>query len=125
VRADFQYTEEKTRAVYLELQLPLINQPKWSNVEIQVAGRYAEFEGRGSIIAGNATAAAFVDLDADSDLDIFVVNYIRWSLRVEHDCYIGGVLTYCPPSITTPRPRTCSTATMAMARAPKQVAGRD
>ena len=47
---------------------------------------------------GYSTAAAFLDLDADEDLDLFVVNYVRWDLSVERDCFIGGVLTYCPPA---------------------------
>ena len=55
-RADFQYTEEETRAVYMELQVPLINHPKWGDMEVQLAGRYAEFEGRGSIISGDDSA---------------------------------------------------------------------
>ncbi|MDE0423162.1 MAG: TonB-dependent receptor [Gammaproteobacteria bacterium] len=55
-RADFQYTEEETRAVYMELQLPLINSPRWGDMEVQIAGRYAEFEGRGSIISGGDSA---------------------------------------------------------------------
>lgn len=47
---------------------------------------------------GYSTAAAFLDLDADDDLDLFVANYVRWDFAVERDCYIGGVLTYCPPT---------------------------
>ncbi len=55
-RADFQYTEEETQAVFLELQLPLIDHPKWGEMEVQIAGRYAQFEGRGTIIAGDDSA---------------------------------------------------------------------
>lgn len=47
---------------------------------------------------GYSTAATFADLDADDDLDLFVVNYIHWDLAVERDCFIAGVLTYCPPT---------------------------
>ena len=47
---------------------------------------------------GWSTGAAFLDLDDDGDLDLFVVNYINWSMDREINCYLGGVLTYCPPS---------------------------
>ena len=47
---------------------------------------------------GYSTAATFADLDADDDLDLFVVNYIHWNLAVERDCFVAGVLTYCPPT---------------------------
>ena len=47
---------------------------------------------------GYSTAATFADLDADDDLDLFVVNYIHWDLAVERDCFMAGVLTYCPPT---------------------------
>ena len=48
-RTNFQYTEEQTQAVFAELQLPLIQHEKWGEMELQLAMRYAEFEGRGSI----------------------------------------------------------------------------
>ena len=46
---------------------------------------------------GWGTSAAFVDLDADGDLDLFLANYINWSPTAELECYIAGLLTYCPP----------------------------
>ena len=55
-RTNFQYTEEETRAVFVELQLPLISHPKWGDMEVQAAVRYAEFEGRGTILQGGSTA---------------------------------------------------------------------
>ena len=57
-RTNFQYTEEETQAVFLELQLPLISHPRWGELELQTAIRYAEFEGRGTILAG-ASGAKF------------------------------------------------------------------
>ena len=55
-RTNFQYTEEETQAVYMELQLPLISHPKWGDMELQTAVRFAQFEGRGTIITGNDSA---------------------------------------------------------------------
>ncbi len=49
-RTNFQYTEEETQAVYMEVQLPLIAHPRWGEMEVQAAVRYAEFEGRGDIL---------------------------------------------------------------------------
>ena len=46
---------------------------------------------------GWGTSAAFLDLDSDGDLDLFVANYLNWSLETELECYIAGLLTYCPP----------------------------
>ena len=47
---------------------------------------------------GWGTSAALLDLDADGDLDLFVTNYINWSHDTEISCYLGSILTYCPPS---------------------------
>ncbi|MDE0179628.1 MAG: CRTAC1 family protein [Gammaproteobacteria bacterium] len=46
---------------------------------------------------GWGTSAAFLDLDGDGDLDLVHVNYINWSRETEMDCYLGSLLTYCPP----------------------------
>lgn len=43
------------------------------------------------------TSAAFLDLDADGDLDLYVANYIQWRLDAELECYMAGVQTFCPP----------------------------
>ena len=42
-------------------------------------------------------SGAFLDLDTDGDLDLYVANYINWAPVAELDCYIAGLLTYCPP----------------------------
>ena len=55
-RTNFQYTEEETQAVFMEVQLPLISSPRWGEMEAQLALRYAEFEGRGTILVGNDRA---------------------------------------------------------------------
>ncbi len=46
---------------------------------------------------GWGTSAAFLDLDADGDLDLIHANYINWSIATEMECYLGTLLTYCPP----------------------------
>jgi hypothetical protein len=51
-------------------------------------------------IAGDewSSSAAFFDFDHDQHLDLFVVNYIHWSVATEVPCYSrGGVLDYCSP----------------------------
>ena len=45
-----------------------------------------------------STAATFTDFDRDGDLDLFVANNLRWSVKREMDCYARGVLTYCLPT---------------------------
>lgn len=45
-----------------------------------------------------STSAAFVDLDQDGDLDLIVVNYVRWSPTAEMECFSdGGRRDYCSP----------------------------
>ena len=63
------------------------------------SGRFEDVTSRAGVgDPGYSTAAAFLDLDGDDDLDLFVANYVRWDVTVERDCFIGGVLTYCPPA---------------------------
>ena len=45
-----------------------------------------------------STSAAFVDIDQDGDLDLMVVNYVRWSPNIEMECFSdGGRRDYCSP----------------------------
>ena len=54
-RTNFQYTEEETRAVFVELQLPLISHPKWATWKCKPPSATPEFEGRGTILQGGST----------------------------------------------------------------------
>ena len=51
-----QQTQEETGAVFAELQVFPLDHPDWGTLEIQVAGRYAEFEAGGSIASAGQTA---------------------------------------------------------------------
>lgn len=42
-------SEQSSQAVFMEFQLPLIDHPVWGDMELQIAGRYAEIETRGII----------------------------------------------------------------------------
>jgi hypothetical protein len=45
-----------------------------------------------------SSSAVFLDYDTDGYLDLFVANYLHWSLATEIECYSrGGTLDYCSP----------------------------
>jgi len=51
-----------------------------------------------------STGAAWVDVNNDGRLDLFVVNYLRWDVHKEPDCKYGDRPEYCHPKFYKPLP---------------------
>ncbi len=44
-----------------------------------------------------SVGAAWVDINNDGLLDLFVVNYVKWDQNKEPDCHVGDKAEYCHP----------------------------
>ncbi len=51
-----------------------------------------------------ATAAAWVDVNNDGLLDLFVVNYLQWNFATEPTCGFSGKFDYCSPNFYKGQP---------------------
>jgi hypothetical protein len=69
-----------------------------------VQGRYQDVTESAGVAGGEddwSTSAAFLDVDNDGDLDLFVANYVRWSEAIDYevDFRLTGIgRAYGPPS---------------------------
>lgn len=55
-------------------------------------------EGRWSV------GAAWLDIENDNDLDLFIVNYVRWDPGSEPACAVAGKPDFCHPKFYAPQP---------------------
>ena len=62
-------------------------------------GRFTDVTAAAGVAgSGWSTSAAFVDVDADGWLDLFVTRYLAWSPDRERQCFsLTGVVDYCSP----------------------------
>lgn len=51
-----------------------------------------------------ATTAAWVDVNNDGLLDLFVVNYLQWDVKTEHLCGPSNAYDYCSPKFYEGQP---------------------
>ena len=51
-----------------------------------------------------AIAAAWVDVNNDGLLDLFVLNYLQWDYRTEPLCSVAGMHDYCMPTLYKGQP---------------------
>jgi hypothetical protein len=68
-----------------------------------------------------STSAAFLDYDRDSHLDLFVLNYVDFTVAGNKACQLSGEPDYCTPKRTAPCLPGCSTTreTAAFATLPR------
>lgn len=51
-----------------------------------------------------AVGAAWIDIDNDADLDLFIVNYVRWDPATERQCVVEGKSDFCHPRFYDAQP---------------------
>ncbi len=61
-------------------------------------------EGWSVVPSGWTTSAAFLDLEQDGDLDLYVVRYVTYSVQDALKCWFRSIHIYCTPSLFDAQP---------------------